>query len=71
MSLDVADAVAVREAEAAISDYEARHLKLWLATPMPATAQDAEVWRAALRRWVTAHKESLAILELRLYAAGG
>ena len=32
VSLDVADAVAVREAEAAISDYEARHLKLWLAT---------------------------------------
>ena len=71
MSLDVVDAVAVRDAEAAISDYEARHLKLWLATSMPATAQDAEAWRAALRRWVTAHKQSLAILELRLSSQSG
>ena len=66
VSLDVVDAAAVRAAEATISDYEARHLKVWLATPMPATVQDAEVWRSALRRWVAAHKQSLAILELRL-----
>jgi hypothetical protein len=71
VSLDVVDAVAVREAEAAISDYEAHHLKLWLATSMPATTQAAEVWRAALRRWMTAHEQSLAILELRLSSHPG
>ncbi|HEY7056086.1 MAG TPA: hypothetical protein VH458_06160 [Vicinamibacterales bacterium] len=66
LQLDVADAAALRAADKTIADYEARHLKLWLATPMPATERDAEAWRGALRTWLAAHQKSVAILELRL-----
>jgi len=71
LSLNPGDAASVRGAEAVLRESESRHLKLWLATPMPASAQDVDAWRAALRQWLAAHKQSLAILELRLPAQPG
>jgi hypothetical protein len=71
LPLNPGDAASVRDAESAVREYESRHLKLWLAIPMPASAQEVDAWRAALRRWLAAHKPSLAILELRLPAQPG
>ncbi len=66
LSLDLRDAAAVRAADAVISGYEAHHLKLWLATSLPPNEREAEAWRLALHAWLTSHRKSLVILELRL-----
>ncbi len=62
--LDVTDGAAVRAAAPALADYEARHLKIWLATKLPASQRESDRWRDALRQWLRAHKGHVAVVEL-------
>ncbi|HEX5473803.1 MAG TPA: hypothetical protein VFX12_03990 [Vicinamibacterales bacterium] len=52
--------------DAQVADYEAHGFELWLATAIPADPAGMPAWRQSLELWMTAHRDRLAVLELRL-----
>jgi hypothetical protein len=62
--LDVRDAAAVKAFDEQTADVHASAVKLWIVAAIPHTSELVEPWRAALRQWLRAHRDRVAILEL-------
>jgi hypothetical protein len=56
----------VAELDARITALRRRATKIWVVTRIPDTEQAVTPWRAALRRWLRAHRSEVSILELQL-----